>query len=81
MALIRVGIRNNIFIYTVSVLIASMATSIIFLSTCTRRVYPVEIFLSRDVSLVSAMFMVSITLFICSFLFGWCACGLLFGWD
>ena len=46
---------NNSIIYTVSVLIASMAASIIFLSAGTRRVFPVEIFLSRDVAPVSAI--------------------------
>ena len=40
----------------VSVLIASMTTSIILWSAGTRRVVPVEIFLSRDIAPVSAMF-------------------------
>ena len=49
---------NNSIIYTVSVLIASMVASIIFLSAGTRRVFPVEILLSSDVAPVSAMFLV-----------------------
>ena len=47
------------------VLIASMASSIIFLSAGTRRGFPVEV-LSRDVSPVSAMCIVSSTSSICS---------------
>ena len=43
-------IRDNIITYTVSVLIAHMASYIIFLSAGTRRVFPVEVFLSRDVA-------------------------------
>ena len=42
-----------------------MATSIIFLSAGTRRVFPVEIFLSRDVAPVSAICIVSSTSSIC----------------
>ena len=74
-------IRAVISIYTVSVLIASMAASIIFLSACTRRVFPVEIFLSRDVAPLSAMCIVSSTSSICSSSVCWCCvCGLLIGW-
>ena len=57
----RAVIRNNIIIYTVSVLIVFMAASIIFLSAGSRRVFPVEIFLSRDGAPMSAMFIVSST--------------------
>ena len=65
---------NNIIIYTVSALIASMAASIIFLSAGTTRVFPVELFLSRDVALVSVMYIVSS---ICPSMFCWCCvCGL-----
>ena len=62
MELKRAVIRNNNIIYTLSVLIAS----IIFLSAGTRRVFPVEIFLIRDVEPVSAMCIVSCTSSICS---------------
>ena len=57
-------------------LIASMAASIIFLSAGTRRVFPAEIFLNRDVAPVSAICMVSSTSSICSS-FSWhIACSL-----
>ena len=59
-AQIRAVIKNKIIIYTVSVLIASMIASIIFLSAGTRRVFSVEIFLCRDVAPVSAMFIVPV---------------------
>ena len=49
-----------------------MAASIIFLSAGTRRVFQVEIFLSRDVAPVSAMCIVSSTSSICSSSFCWC---------
>ena len=55
----RAVIRKNSIIYTLSVLMVSMAASLIFLSVGTRRVYPVEIFLSRDVAPMSAMCIVS----------------------
>ena len=71
MSLIRAVIRKNSIIYTVSVLIASMAASIIFLSAGTRRVFPVEIFLNRDVVPLSAMCIVSSTSSICSSSFCW----------
>ena len=81
MALIRAVIINNIIIYTVSALISSRAAFIIFFSAGTRRVFPVEIFLSRDVAPVSAMFIVSSTSSIYLSLFCWCCvCGLLLGW-
>ena len=77
MTLIRAVIINNIIIYTMSALLASMDASIILLNTGTRSVFPVEIFLSRDVVPVSAMFIVSSTSSICSSLFCWsCVCGL-----
>ena len=60
LALIRAVIRKNSIIYTVSVFIASMDASIIFLSECTSRVFPVEIFLSSHVAL-STMCIVSST--------------------
>ena len=63
---IRAVIRNSSIIYTVSLLIAYMAVSIIFLSAGTRRVFPSEIFHSRDVAQVSEMCIVSSTSFICS---------------
>ena len=53
-----------------------MAASIIFLGAGTRRVFPAEIFLTRDVAQVSAMFIVSGTSSICSSLLCWCVCGL-----
>ena len=65
MSLIRAVIRSKSVIYTVSVLITSMAASIIF-SACTRRVFPLEILLSRDVAQVSAMCIVSSTSSVCS---------------
>ena len=72
---------NNIIIYTVNALLASMVDSIIFLSAGTRRVFPVEIFLSRDVAPVSAMFIASSTSSICPSMLCWCyVCGLLLGW-
>ena len=77
------GFRNNFpsSAYTVSELIASMAASIIFLSACSRRVFPVEIFLSRDVTPLSAIFIVSSTSSICfSSVCWWRVCGLLIGW-
>ena len=81
MAIIRAVSRNNSIIFTVSVLIASMAASIIFLSADTRRVFPVEILLSRNVAPVSAMCIVSITWSICSSAVCWCCvCGFLIGW-
>ena len=49
MALKLAVIGNNSIIYTLSVLIASMAASIIFLSASIRRVFPVELLLSSDV--------------------------------
>ena len=55
----------------VSVLIASMAASIIFLRAGTRRVFPVEIFLSREVAPLSAICIVSSTSSICS---SFCCC-------
>ena len=63
---------NNSIIYRVSVLIASMAASIIFLSAGTRRVFPVEIFLSRDVAPLSAIYIVSSTSSIYSSSCCWC---------
>ena len=63
---------NNSIIYRVSVLIASMAASIIFLSAGTRRVFPEEIFFSRDVAALSANCIVSSTSSICSSLCCWC---------
>ena len=59
-------------IYTVSVLIASMAVSIIFLSAGSRRVFPVEFLLGSDVAPVSAMWIVSSTSSICSSSVSWC---------
>ena len=56
-------------IVTVSVLISPMAASIIFLGACTRRVFPVDIFLSKDVAPVSATCIVSSTSSVCSSLF------------
>ena len=53
--MIRDVIRKNNIIYTVSVSIWSMAASIIFLTACTRRVFPVDTFLSRYVAPLSAM--------------------------
>ena len=80
MALIRAVIRKN-SIYTVSVLIASMADSSIFLSECTRRVLPVYIFLTRDVAPPSAVCIVSSTSSISSSSVCWgCVCDLLIGW-
>ena len=79
--LIRAVLRKNSIVYTVSVLIASMAASIIFLSACTRRVFPVEIFLSRDLAPLRAMCIVSSSSSICSSSVCWCCvCGLLIGW-
>ena len=46
--------------------ITSIAASIIFLSTNTRRMFLVEIFLSRDVAPLRAMCIVSSTSSICS---------------
>ena len=66
MALTRAVIRSNSIIYTVSVLIASMAASIIFLSAGTIRVFPVEIFLGRDVAPVNEICIVSSASSICS---------------
>ena len=60
MALKRVVGLNNYVFYTLRVLIASMDASI-FLSACTRPLFPVEIFISRDVAQVSAMCIVSST--------------------
>ena len=40
----------TVSLYTVSVLIASMAALIIFLGADTIRLFPVEIFLSREVA-------------------------------
>ena len=74
-------IRENSIIYTVSVLIASMAASIIFLRAGTRRVFPAEILLSSDVAPLSVMCIVSSTSSICSSSVSWCCiCGLLIGW-
>ena len=82
MVLIGAVIRNTSIIYTVSVLITSMAASIMFLSTGTRRVFPFEIFLGRDVAPVSAMRIVFSASSICSSLFCWCCvCGMLIGWN
>ena len=64
----------------VSVLIVSMASFIIFLSAGTRRVFPVEILLSRDVSPVTAMCIVSSTSSICSSSVC-CVVTLLTGWN
>ena len=70
------AVITNYIMYTVSVFIASMAASIIFLSVGTRRVFPAEIFLNRDVASVSAICMVSSTSSICSS-FSWrIACSL-----
>ena len=62
----------------VSVLIASMTASIILLSACTRRVFPVEIFLGRYIAPVSAMFFsfpvhrpFVLPSFVCGLLLGW----------
>ena len=74
-------LRKNNIIYTASVFISSMAASIIFLSAGTRRVFPVEILLSRDVAPVSVMCIVASTSSICSIAVCWCCvCGLLIGW-
>ena len=74
-------IRNNSIIYTVSVLVASIAASILLLSAGTRRVFPVEIILSRYVAQVSAMCIVSSILSNCSSSVCSCGvCGLLIGW-
>ena len=64
----------------ISALISSMGASIIFLSAGTRRVFPVEILMSRDIAPVNAMCIVSSTSSICSSPVC-CVCALLTGWN
>ena len=67
---------KQLFLFCLSVLIASMADSNIFLSAGTRRAFPVEILLSRDV----AMCIVSSTSSLCSSSVC-CVSGLLTCWN